>query len=134
MPVMVTPECGERWKRASSDRMAAMRGVAGSGRLAGLAPSDQQVTLRGGASSSDSVEPGSSWPWCGCFLQNNTVKSCLQKRSSGHLPRARPSQLRCLVLNSLSALQRGSWADQGRAGPTASSSSTCAATRSRLST
>lgn len=72
VPVMVTPECGERWKRASSDRMAAMRGVAGSGRLAGLAPSDQQVTLRGGASSSDSVEPGSSWPWCGCFLNKHS--------------------------------------------------------------
>ena len=87
---MVTPEFCDLWNLLSSDLMAWISGVAGSGMLAGsgglpdhlskresinsdydlpgLAPSDQQVFLGMLSSSVDSVLPGRSWPWWRCFL------------------------------------------------------------------
>ena len=138
---MVTPVFWDRWNLRSSDLIAWMRGVAGSGmavvvggggldmirdskvvfqlcisHLPGLAPSDQQVLVGLASSSVDSVLPGSSCPWWRCFR-----------------PAASPSQFLCLLQNLvcmnqvqtldtanleniLSAFQRGSAADQGRAG------------------
>ena len=108
---IVSPELCDLWNLLSSDLIAAIRGVAGSaggGGLPGLAPSDQQVFLGPAWSSSvDSVLPGRSWPWWRCFL-----------------PAARPSQFRCLLENIRSLLQRGSVADQGRAGALSTSSLT----------
>ncbi len=119
--MLIPVKFGARWNLCSSSLMAWIRGIGFWGSegppvtrrrngnseirtcFRGEEHSDQHV---GGGripepepegSSSEEVEPGSSWPRCRCFF-----------------PAIRPSQWRCLMWKTGSAENRDSWADQGR--------------------
>ena len=125
--------CGGGWRRPGHDMIWGSKVVFQLciSHLPGLAPSDQQVLVGLASSSVDSVLPGSSCPWWRCFR-----------------PAASPSQFLCLLQNLvcmnqvqtldtanleniLSAFQRGSAADQGRAGMLGPSGMSSVSLRSR---